>query len=83
MAYFVLGLQWQLGWHVSVRNQLAGLGFLLLYSAGMELFQGLAIIGRTASVADMIANASGLLLAAGFALVLRFILPDAFHKKKY
>ncbi len=83
LAYFVLGLQWQLGWHGSVRSRLAGLGFLLLYSAGMELFQGLAIIGRTTSVADMIANGSGLLLSAGFALVLRFTWPGSFSKKKY
>jgi len=71
LAYFVLGLQWIVGWFGSLRNWLIGLAVLWLYSGLMEMVQATAIIGRTASGADLLANGAGLLLALACGLLIR------------
>ncbi|SDJ66639.1 VanZ family protein [Microbulbifer yueqingensis] len=71
-AFATLSVLWVLGF--PRRWWLPGLTFLLFLGAGIELWQGWALPGRTASLVDMAANASG--VAAGFVLALLFRVID-------
>lgn len=67
VAYGALGVVFKLGWP-RVNSYVLAAGLIALGGA-VELAQGFMAAGRTASLADGVANAIGVLLGIGFAMI--------------
>lgn len=72
-VFAVLALLWVVA--VSRCRWVWGLAGLLLLGAGLELWQGWMMPARTASLTDMAANASGVLIGACIGMLLARFLP--------
>ncbi len=75
LAYFVLGLLLALGSILTRKIHPIRLGFILIWSAVLELMQGASGLNRTTSLLDILANGTGLTLAYLGGLLLFVIWP--------
>nr|WP_010133598.1 hypothetical protein [Microbulbifer agarilyticus] len=72
-VFAVLAVLWVFS--VSATKWLWGLFGLLVFGAGLELWQGWMMPARTASQVDMAANGAGVILGGSFAVILARFLP--------
>jgi len=63
MAYFFLTIGLIVGWKFTLKNRLIAIVSLFAWGVVLEIIQGLPLVSRTASGMDLVANASGILLA--------------------
>ncbi|PHR56072.1 MAG: hypothetical protein COA47_13360 [Robiginitomaculum sp.] len=77
LAYFVLGLLLALGSILTRKIHPIRLGFILIWSAALELMQAAPGLNRTTSLLDILANGTGLTLAYFGGLLLFVIWPRA------